>query len=240
MLFRSLLEQPENRAFYESVKEIIRIRRTYPEIFNYFPQNHRESNICEVEVVGLETLTGYARYMDGKGILVLPNNNVHDTTSPFTIRIPYEDMGIPESAVYKVTDLRTGKEIARGDRISLYDFQATVAYNDLGVYMVEAVTGAAPAANAADDPAEAQPQAAPAGQEATAPQQEPQTEQAAQDKALMAGNQAAPLPGGAAAAPAADTKTGGILPVILVGVLGVSGAAGAFFLVRTRQRRCGC
>lgn len=53
-----LLEQPENRAFYESVKEIIRIRRTYPEIFNYFPQNHRESNICEVEVVGLETLTG--------------------------------------------------------------------------------------------------------------------------------------------------------------------------------------
>lgn len=70
-------------------------------------------------------------------------------------------MGIPESAVYKVTDLRTGKEIARGDRISLYDFQATVAYNDLGVYMVEAVTGAAPAANAADDPAEAQPQAAP-------------------------------------------------------------------------------
>ena len=235
-----LLEQPENRAFYESVKEIIRIRRTYPEIFNYFPQNHRESNICEVEVVGLETLTGYARYMDGKGILVVPNNNVHDTTSPFTIRIPYEDMGIPESAVYKVTDLRTGKEIARGDRISLYDFQATVAYNDLGVYMVEAVTGAAPAANAADDPAEAQPQAAPAGQEAAAPQQEPQTEQAAQDKALMAGNQAAPLPGGAAAAPAADTKTGGILPVILVGVLGVSGAAGAFFLVRTRQRRRGC
>ncbi len=235
-----LLEQPENRAFYESVKEIIRIRRTYPEIFNYFPQNHRESNICEVEVVGLETLTGYARYMDGKGILVVPNNNVHDTTSPFTIRIPYEDMGIPESAVYKVTDLRTGKEIARGDRISLYDFQATVAYNDLGVYMVEAVTGAAPAANAADDPAEAQPQAAPAGQEAAAPQQEPQTEQAAQDKALMAGNQAAPLPGGAAAAPAAETKAGGILPVILVGVLGVSGAAGAFFLVRTRQRRRGC
>lgn len=116
-----------------------------------------------MEVVGLETLTGLRPYMDGKGILVVPNNNVHDTTSPFTIRIPYEDMGIPESAVYKVTDLRTGKEIARGDRISLYDFQATVAYNDLGVYMVEAVTGAAPAANAADDPAEAQPQAAPAG-----------------------------------------------------------------------------
>lgn len=56
----------------------------------------------------------------------------------------------------------------------------------------------------------------------------------------MAGNQAAPLPGGAAAAPAEETKAGGILPVILVGVLGVSGAAGAFFLVRTRQRRRGC
>lgn len=151
-----------------------------------------------MEVVGLETLTGYARYMDGKGILVVPNNNVHDTTSPFTIRIPYEDMGIPESAVYKVTDLRTGKEIARGDRISLYDFQATVAYNDLGVYMVEAVTGAAPRRMRRMTRAEAQPQAAPAGQEAAAPQQEPQTEQAAQDKALMAGNR--PLPCGRAAA----------------------------------------
>lgn len=121
-------------------------------------------------------------------------------------------MGIPESAVYKVTDLRTGKEIARGDRISLYDFQATVAYNDLGVYMVEAVTGAAPAADTAAASAEAQPQAAPAGQEAAAPSRPPRRNRPLRTKPMMAGNQAAPLPGGAAAAPAEETKAGGILP----------------------------
>ncbi len=127
----------ENREFYERVKQILRIRRLYPEIFEYFPENHRESNICSVEVVGLETLKGYARYTDGKGLLVVPNNNVHDTESAFTIRIPYEDMGMENNTEYTVTNAITGEVVAKGDRISLYDFQAKVAYSDVGVFMVE-------------------------------------------------------------------------------------------------------
>ena len=135
----NLLDDPtgENRAFYERVKQMIRIRRLYPEIFEYFPENHRESNICSVEVVGLETLKGYARYTDGKGLLVIPNNNIHDTESAFTIRIPYDDMGMVNNTEYTVTNAITGEVVAKGDRISLYDFQAKVAYSDVGVFMVE-------------------------------------------------------------------------------------------------------
>ncbi len=135
----NLLDDPtgENRAFYERVKQMIRIRRLYPEIFEYFPENHRESNICSVEVVGLETLKGYARYTDGKGLLVIPNNNIHDTESAFTIRIPYDDMGMENNTEYTVTNAITGEIVAKGDRISLYDFQAKVAYSDVGVFMVE-------------------------------------------------------------------------------------------------------
>lgn len=135
----NLLDDPtgENRAFYERVKQMIRIRRLYPEIFEYFPENHRESNICSVEVVGLETLKGYARYTDGKGLLVIPNNNIHDTESAFTIRIPYDDMGMENNTEYTVTNAITGEVVAKGDRISLYDFQAKVAYSDVGVFMVE-------------------------------------------------------------------------------------------------------
>ena len=134
-----LLDQPENRDFYERVKALIRIRRQYPEIFEYYPQNHRESNICEVEAVGLETLTGYARYMDGKGILVVPNNNVQDPDSPFTIRVPYAEMEMEDNTAYRVTNLLTGEEVATGNRETLYDFQAKVAYSDVAVFLVEAV-----------------------------------------------------------------------------------------------------
>ena len=65
------LDIPENRAFYEDFKKMLRIRRQYPEIFEYFPDNHRESNICKVD--SNCNLQAYARYADGKAILVLPN-----------------------------------------------------------------------------------------------------------------------------------------------------------------------
>lgn len=63
-----LLEQPENRAFHEDFKKLIRIRRQYPAIFDCFPDNHRDSNIAKVESnCGLQA---YARYADGRAVLV--------------------------------------------------------------------------------------------------------------------------------------------------------------------------
>ena len=135
----SLLDDPDGqeRAFYERVKQIIRIRLQYPEIFTYFPENHRDSNICAVEAVGLETLNGYARYGDGKALLVIPNNNVHDTESAFTVRIPYTEMGMENNTEYTVKNAVTGEVVAKGDRVTLYDFKAKVGPTDVAVYLVE-------------------------------------------------------------------------------------------------------
>ncbi|MCK5853470.1 hypothetical protein KAH27_10620, partial [bacterium] len=41
-----MLKEP-NVRFYEKVKKLIRIRRLFPDIFNYYPINHRDSNICK-------------------------------------------------------------------------------------------------------------------------------------------------------------------------------------------------
>lgn len=133
------VNQTDNRAFYEQVKKLIRIRRQYPAIFNNFTKNHRDGNICKVDVYGLETLQAYARFADGKGVIVVPNNNVHDKTSPFTVAVPFAAMGIENNTQYRVTDLLTGKVIAKGNRTQVQDFKAAVAYDTVGVYLVEAV-----------------------------------------------------------------------------------------------------
>lgn len=103
----SLLEQAENRRFYETVKRYIRIRRLYPQIFSYFPPNHRESNICKVAADG--GLQAYARYAGGQGVLVVPN----DTGDPavITAEIPFADMGFDPRAAGVCTDLLTGRPI---------------------------------------------------------------------------------------------------------------------------------
>ena len=135
----STLKNAEQRDYFESIKKLIRIRRQYPEIFDYYPVNHKDSNICKVKVLGLETLQAYGRYAGNKGVLVVPNNNVHDKTSPFTVVVPFDEMGIGSNTQYVVTDLLTGKEVARGTRSQVSDFQAKVAYEEVGVYLVEAV-----------------------------------------------------------------------------------------------------
>ena len=59
-----------NRSFYEEVKRMIRIRRTFPALFDYFPENHRETNICRVETHPSAALQAYARYGGGSAVLV--------------------------------------------------------------------------------------------------------------------------------------------------------------------------
>ena len=65
------MNEPKNRTFFEAVKKMIRIRRSYPFIFEYYPDNHKETNICKVESDG-GGLQAYARYANKKGILVVP------------------------------------------------------------------------------------------------------------------------------------------------------------------------
>ncbi len=227
-----LLDDPagENRAFYERVKQIIRIRRQYPEIFEYFPENHRDGNICSVEVVGLETLNGYARYTDGKGLLVIPNNNIHDTESAFTIRVPYEDMGMENNTEYTVTNLITGEVVAKGDRSSLYDFKAKVAYSDVGVFLVEP-TGEKLAATTVQSSTTAAAGAAAEEQNTAVVEQignkEPITEQAAFTETGT---------GNVTNAITANEKNALLYSAIL-GCAAIAGIAGCVLLARSRKRK---
>ena len=133
----SLLENESNRDFYETLKKYIRIRRTYADIFEYFPINHRESNICKVEVAGLERLQAYARFGDGKAILIVPNDNLINTEGNMAVTIPFEGMGAEKCTSVRVTDLMTDTIVATGSAEKCGMFHAKVPSGKIGVYLVE-------------------------------------------------------------------------------------------------------
>lgn len=133
----SLLDQPENRAFYEDVKKMIRIRRQYPDIFTYFPENHQETNICKVSVKGIEDLGAYARYSGSNGILVVPNANVHDKSGKFEIIIPLAEMGLDNCKKFTVTELMTGKTVVSGTKDQVRKFSYTVPSQEMGIFLVK-------------------------------------------------------------------------------------------------------
>ena len=142
-------EKPENAQFFEDVKRMLRIRRQYPELFEYFPENHREANICAVKVDG-NYLQCYARYAGGKGIIVVPNNNGEKAW--FKVYVPFEEMGIGSSEEYVVTDLFSGREMARGTREEVAEIYVETQHDDLLLLLVEKVGGGSE--NEATEPTE--------------------------------------------------------------------------------------
>lgn len=134
----SNLDDPEIREFYETLKKYIRIRRLYPDIFNYYPLNHRESNICEVSVAGQDNLQSYARFDEnGNGIIIVPNANLQNKDGKMTVTIPYNEMGLGNYTSFTVTDLMNDRVIAKGDKEKAGMFEVTVPYEELGIYLVE-------------------------------------------------------------------------------------------------------
>lgn len=106
----SLLKKDKNRKFYETVKQMIRIRRTYADVFTYFPPNHRESNICKVK--SNSDLQAYARYGSHKGILILPNSD--DASKEINAEIPYKAMGLRKKKNFKYKELMSGQLLSEG------------------------------------------------------------------------------------------------------------------------------
>jgi pullulanase/glycogen debranching enzyme len=130
----SLLDDPENRAFFEDIRKYIAIRRAYPEIFEYFPANHRKSNICKVEVQG-QPLQAYARYKGNQAVLVAGNNA--PAAESFRVTVPFDAMNLCAYRSFTLTDLMTGEVFARGSRSELGSFIASVEYTHIGVYLIE-------------------------------------------------------------------------------------------------------
>lgn len=134
----TLMDQPENRAFYEDVKKMIRIRRQYPEIFNYYPPDHRDSNILCVTVEGNNHLVGYARYMDNVAILVLPNNRQDGEETTFTVDITnlHERMGKSACEHFLIEDLWTSEVLSEGVSYEVGRFKLPIADQHMRILKV--------------------------------------------------------------------------------------------------------
>ncbi|MBO4422902.1 MAG: hypothetical protein J5879_05655 [Clostridia bacterium] len=131
-------DKPKNRAFLEDVKRMIAVRRTYKEIFEYWPDDHRQSNICAVELEQSRGLTAYARYAENKAVLILPNND--ENASPYiTAKVPFAECGIDGYKAYRVTDLWTGDVMLEGDGSQIAAVTAYVPYQDFAMILIEGI-----------------------------------------------------------------------------------------------------
>ena len=118
------------QEFFELVKRMIRIRRSYPEIFEYFPASLRDANICKVETDRPGELQAYARYRNGKAILIVPNNRKEPAA--FRISIPYREARIAGDGI-AVTDLLNDRRLASGRPDS---FSVEIPAETPGVYLI--------------------------------------------------------------------------------------------------------
>lgn len=123
------LQLQENRTFFEAVKKLMWIRRSYPEIFQFFPEDHRQVNLAAVPSDG--PMQAYARYKGKTAILIVPNPS--DGERDVTCRIPWPDIGIEPGKSYMLTDLIHGESrTLEGDYFTL-----KVAPDALGVIKLE-------------------------------------------------------------------------------------------------------
>lgn len=127
------LSEPSNRAFFEDVKKYIRIRRTYPEIFEYFPADHRDANILKIEIAG-NTLPAYARTKSPRSVVVVPNAS--GVARNDEIRLPLKPLGL-ECRDIKVTDLLDGKVMPLTRDPEHAVFKSALEPDRLGVFLLE-------------------------------------------------------------------------------------------------------
>ncbi len=129
----------ENRDFYENLKVLIRIRRAYSDLFEYFPENHRNSNICKVDTTGDLGLQAYARYYDNTAIVILGNRNAEGARVTSTVTLPLESMELGKYDRFTVTDLLTGETVCSGTKRQVEQISLTLDYDAIGVYEVVGV-----------------------------------------------------------------------------------------------------
>ncbi len=119
----------ENRAYYETVKKYISIRRTYTDIFESFADDHRNSNIAAVSVSGLDSYPAYVRYANSKAVVIVPN----DTAADAAVEVSIPD-GIGLGSTVTVTDLLTEETVSAG---AISSFRTSVAAGSLGIYLID-------------------------------------------------------------------------------------------------------
>ncbi|MGM9626025.1 MAG: alpha-amylase family glycosyl hydrolase [Eubacteriales bacterium] len=103
----TLLRNEENRAFLADVAAYLRIRRTYPDLFEVFPLHHRDVNLCKIEAD--TTLQAYARYAGSHAVLVIPRKD--EEAERFSVSVPLQRLGLCDD-VRDLYDLLTEERTA--------------------------------------------------------------------------------------------------------------------------------
>ena len=124
----TLLDLPENREFLEDIRRYLAVRRLYPEIFEYFPLDHRESNIAPLE--SDVPLRAYARYRNGQAVLIVPNPGKE--AREITVRGTFADLCM-DGASALPNLLEEGKEVPFTAGNGAFSFRIKVEGEHLAV-----------------------------------------------------------------------------------------------------------
>ncbi len=135
--FNEKITDPETRAYYETVKQLLQIRWQYKDLVNSTADDHRNTNICSVNVKGSEMVKGYARYANNQGMIVVANVNFNNPAdADFTIQVPIDDMGLSGYNYFTLKNLITGEVIASGTKENVEYFAQNIKHNQAGVYLI--------------------------------------------------------------------------------------------------------
>ena len=133
ILWQDKLLVPEINEFYEDIKFMIKIRRSYPKIFNYYPEHFYNTNICKVETNN-SGLQAYSRFFENTAILIIPNETNHD--SKIKVEMPFENMEWEKYLNCTVMEAKTENTICSGEIKSLKSIEVDVPKNDQAVIIL--------------------------------------------------------------------------------------------------------
>lgn len=136
-------QQPTNAAFLEDIKRYLRIRRTYADIFEHYPEHTTEAAIAAVtsRLKGqANPLTAYARYHEAKAILIVPNPS--ETAAPVEVDLEPEAWGLGSVPLthLRVTDLLRARPVRARPPSHPRGFVDELAGRHLGLYLVEPIS----------------------------------------------------------------------------------------------------
>ncbi len=130
----------DNLTYYNNVKTLLHIRRSYPKIFQNFPTSATNANIDKVASTvngSANPLQAYARFGGGKAILIVPNNGAPTDPSVFQVSMNYSAWGLTTANSYTVTNLLTNTVVAHEQPALPAPFTVTIPSGQLGVYLLQ-------------------------------------------------------------------------------------------------------
>ncbi len=129
------LEEQNNREFYEDFKRMIRVRRENPDVFEYYPEHFKDTNICKVSSNG--NLQAYARFSKEKVFVVIPNNSEKAITVDACV--PLQQLGFSLSNDFILYDAFNNDIISRGSGDAIADIHVEVEPNNFRLLKLQVV-----------------------------------------------------------------------------------------------------